>query len=338
MAASASVLQNRKEETMETKTRITVLNHILALNLDVNIWSARKKLTPSDFGATQLPPEELASLGSKRVCNPEDLRIFGTLKSRAVNMLDRHGIRFLSGWAVPENVADEIVKELTVVEKEFFAAKEEFLSRYDESVQDWIKQHPGWEELIGSSTVSAEYVRSRIGFRWQFFKLAAPENNSVKKGLKDEVNKLGSTLFNEIARSATETWDRCYAGKIKVNHKALSPLRSIHSKLNGLSFVDPRVLPISDLLQTAFDKVPSRGFIRDGDLLMLQGVVSLLREPALLVENAQKIINGRTAEDLLESLVAAPRHPVAEDLPENSGRPHIPQAATPQQIISHGLW
>ncbi|TIH12499.1 DUF3150 domain-containing protein [Marinifilum sp. JC120] len=331
---------------MESKTRITVLNHILALNLDVNIWSARKKLTPSDFGATQLPPEDLASLGSKRVCNPEDLRIFGTLKSRAVNMLDRHGVRFLGGWAIPEKVADEIVKELTVIEKEFFAAKEDFLSRYDESVQDWIKQHPGWEKLIGSSTVSAEHVRSRIGFKWQFFKLAAPDKKSVKKGLKDEVNNLGSTLFDEVAKSATETWNRCYAGKVKVTHKALSPLRSIYDKLNGLSFIDPRVLPITDLLQTAFNKVPSRGFIRDENLLMLQGVVSLLREPALLMENGQKLLDGATSEGLLESLTAMPNRPIkvtddaeeaSENDPENSKQNLSPQTPT-QQIDSHGLW
>ncbi|WP_291327125.1 DUF3150 domain-containing protein [Desulfovibrio sp. UCD-KL4C] len=323
---------------METKTRITVLNHILALNLDVNIWSARKKLTPSDFGGSQLPPEELASLGSKRICNPEDLRIFGTLKSRAVSTLDRHGVRFLGGWGVPEKVGDEIVKELTIIQKEFMAAKDDFLNRYDEAVQDWVKQHPGWEELIGSSTVSAEYVRSRMGFKWQLFKLAAPEKGSVKKGLKDEVNKLGSTLFEEISKTATDTWNRCYAGKVKVTHKALSPLRSIHSKLNGLSFVDPRVLPITGLLQTAFDKVPPRGLIRGSDLLMLQGVVSLLRDPALLIKHGQKILDGNTAEDLLEGLVAVPTRTKIETISNNSLPTHVPQSATQQQIDSNGLW
>ncbi|MBI9113317.1 DUF3150 domain-containing protein [Maridesulfovibrio ferrireducens] len=323
---------------METKTRITVLNHILALNLDVNIWSARKKLTPADFGSTHLPPEELASLGSKRICNPGDLRVFGTLKSRAVNMLDRHGVRFLGGWGVPEKVADEIVKELVDIQKEFFAAKDDFLIRYDEVVQDWIKQHPGWEKLIGSSTVSAEYVRSRMGFKWQIFKLAAPEKNSVKKGLKEEVNKLGGTLFDEISKVATDTWNCCYAGKVKVTHKALSPLRSIHKKLNGLSFIDPRVLPITDLLQIAFDKVPSRGFIRGADLLMLQGVVSLLRQPTLLMEHGQKILDGNTAEDLLEGLVAVPTISKTKSVSERITLKSIPQPVTQQQINSHGLW
>lgn len=63
---------------METKTRITVLNHILALNLDVNIWSARKKLTPYDFGATQLPPKNSPRLEAKefailKICASSEL-------------------------------------------------------------------------------------------------------------------------------------------------------------------------------------------------------------------------------------------------------------------------
>lgn len=83
-------------------TNITVLDHLVVVNLDIHIWTARKKLVPLDLGGAELPPEDLASLGSKRICNPEDLRTFGTLKARAVNLLERNGIRFLSGWAVPE--------------------------------------------------------------------------------------------------------------------------------------------------------------------------------------------------------------------------------------------
>jgi hypothetical protein len=78
-------------------TDITVLKQLTAIRLDVNIWSARKKLTPADFGTSNLPPESIASLGSKKVCNPEDLRVFGALKARAVALLDRHGVRFLGG-------------------------------------------------------------------------------------------------------------------------------------------------------------------------------------------------------------------------------------------------
>lgn len=35
-------------------TDIKVLKELVAVRLDVNIWSARKKLTPSDFGTAGL--------------------------------------------------------------------------------------------------------------------------------------------------------------------------------------------------------------------------------------------------------------------------------------------
>ena len=43
---------------------IKVLDNLLALNLNVNLWSARKKMALKDFGGAELPPDDLASLGS----------------------------------------------------------------------------------------------------------------------------------------------------------------------------------------------------------------------------------------------------------------------------------
>ena len=60
---------------------IKVLNNLLALNLNVNLWSARKKMVLEDFGGAELPPEDLASLGSKRIADPNSLKIFATLKA-----------------------------------------------------------------------------------------------------------------------------------------------------------------------------------------------------------------------------------------------------------------
>lgn len=318
-------------------TDITVLDNLIALNLDVKIWTARKKLTPSDFGGAELPPEELASLGSKKICDPKELRIFGTLKARAVNLLDRTGVRFLGGWGIPEDKADEIVAELTAIRDDFLNAKEQFLNRYDEVVKDWIVQHPGWESLIGSSSVSADYVRSRLDFRWQFFKLMPPTDNAVGHGLQDEVKELGDTLFDEVAKAAADTWKRCFEGKDKVTLKALSPLRSIHGKLAGLSFVEPRVVPVVDLLETAFNRVPKRGYIHGSALVMLQGVVSMLRDPATLVAHGQKILDGQHTSEILAGLVADTIPPVREE-GQATKAAHVPEHPNQHQIDSHGLW
>ncbi|MDD3311527.1 DUF3150 domain-containing protein [Pseudodesulfovibrio sp.] len=320
-------------------TDITVLDHLMALNLDVSIWTARKKLTPADFGGAQLPPEDLASLGSKKACNPQELRIFATLKARAVNLLDRTGVRFLGGWAIPEDRADDIVAELSVIRDDFLAAKDQFLNRYDEAVRDWISLHPGWERLISASTVSADYVRSHIGFKWQMFKLLPPAGDAVHQGLHEEVQDLGGTLFGEVAKAATDTWHRCFEGKDKVTHKALSPLRSIHAKLAGLSFVEPRVMPVVDLLETAFNRMPRRGHIEGSALLLLQGVVSLLRDPATLVAHGQKILEGQDASDILIGLLEQTVPPIPEEkavkVPQTV---MVGEAAHGHRIDSHGLW
>ncbi|WP_302456259.1 DUF3150 domain-containing protein [Bilophila wadsworthia] len=258
-------------------TDITVLDHLVVVNLDIHIWTARKKLVPLDLGGAELPPEDLASLGSKRICNPEDLRTFGTLKARAVNLLERNGIRFLSGWAVPETRIDAISIELAAIRDEFIAAKESFLQRYDQSVGDWIAKHPQWASIIAGSTVSEEYVRSRMDFRWQMFRVNAPNTGALQDDLQHDVDALGTTLFDEVAKAVAEAWHRCYAGKTEITRKALSPLKSIYDKLIGLTFVEPRVAPVAELLDTAFRSIPKRGAIKGSMLIMLQGLVSLLQ-------------------------------------------------------------
>lgn len=324
-------------------TEITVLDYLLVVNLDIHIWTARKKLVPLDLGGAELPPEDLASLGSKRVCNPEDLRSFTTLKARAVSVLERSGIRFLSGWAVPNARIDDIMRELAVIRDEFNAAKESFLQRYEQSVQDWIARHPQWGNIIAGSTVSQEYVRSRLDFRWQVFQVAQPKTMDCNMdNLKEDIDRLGGTLFDEIAKATGEAWHRCYAGKTEITRKALSPLKAMYDKLMGLTFVEPRVAPVAELLDTAFRSIPKRGAITGSTLIMLQGLVLLLQNPQVLMEHGQMILDGRkNSHKILESLllaecsvqVKAERH--NEDLREEALFDDAPLLPV---IESHGLW
>ena len=324
-------------------TDITVLDHLLVVNLDIHIWTARKKLVPLDLGGAELPPEDLASLGSKRVCNPEDLRSFTTLKARAVSVLERSGIRFLSGWAVPDTRIDDIMRELAVIRDEFNAAKESFLQRYEQSVRDWIARHPQWGNIIAGSTVSEEYVRSRLDFRWQVFQVAQPEAvDRNMDNLKEDIDRLGGTLFDEIAKAAGEAWHRCYAGKTEITRKALSPLKAMYDKLMGLTFVEPRVAPVAELLDTAFRSIPNRGAITGSTLVMLQGLVSLLQSPQALMEHGQMILDGRkNSHKILESLLLAEcavqveSERRKEDLRKDALFDDAPLLPV---IESHGLW
>jgi hypothetical protein len=290
---------------------IRILDNLLALNLNVSLWSARRKMSQEDLGGAELPPDDLASLGSKRIADPENLKVFGTLKARAFNYLDRHGVRFMSGWAIPEEKAGEIVQELLSIRNEFQKEKEAFLASYDQTVQAWIEKHHQWSEIIRNSTVRPDYVRGRMDFRWQLYKVAPLEQHTdntavLEAGLAEEVQGLGGTLFGEVAKSAEDIWRRVYHGKTEVTHKALSPLRTLHAKLTGLSFVEPHVAPVADIVQAALLRMPKKGNITGPDLLLLQGLVCLLKDSTALVGHAQKIIEGYGPAFVLDALLAGP--------------------------------
>ena len=332
---------------------IRILDELLALHLDIRLWSARKKMTVEDFGGAKLPPEDLASLGSKRIADPETLRIFGTLKARAFSHLDRHGVRFLSGWAIPEDKAGDIVRELVHLRDEFHQAKDAFLANYDSSIRDWVDRHSPWGDIIRHSTVGPDYVRARLSFRWQMYKVAPlmrhEEAQAVQEsGLAEEVQGLGNTLLAEVCRSADDMWRRVYEGRLEVTHKALSPLRTLHEKLTGLSFVEPHVTPIADIIRSALDRMPARGTIGGTDLLLLQGVVCLLRDSRSLVGHARKIMAGQETVSILDSLLTindmtrdssdeAPQLQTndADDAPL---LPEIPSLSPGLSIPGMGLW
>jgi len=334
----------------QLKTETDVLKKIFAVNLDVNIWSAKTKLKPEDFKHAKLPPGDLASLGTKRICDPATLKIFGTLKSRAITLLDKSGIRFLGGWAIPESKAQEINAELDLISKEFLQAKLDFLKDYDAAVNNWIVQNKAWKDIIANSTVSSDYVANRIGFHWQVFQVLCPSGKrraDMASGLSDEVEQLGHTLFDDVAKTARDSYNKSYLGKDEVTRKALAPLKGLYQKLSDLSFIEPKVMPVANLIQDALERIPKRGVINDMTLLMVKGLITLLQDKAALVNYAQTVLDGTQNNDgFLDGLVQAEAPfvlPELIDTPEevssklqNKKDEHLPTQTL--QLDSHGLW
>ena len=318
------------------KTEPTVLKSILAVNLDVNIWSARRKLQPGDFVHSELPPEKLASLGSKKICDPKELKVFGTLKARAVSLLDKSGVRFLGGWAIPETTAADIVKGLDLIAEEFKIAKDKFMKNYDQAVQNWIKDNPGWEKIIATSVVNADYVASRIAFNWQVFKVVNPTGRKkalLETGLQSEVSNLGGTLFDEVARTAQEAFKRSFSGKSMITRKALSPLKGIQQKLADLSFIEPKVAPVVSLIENAIARIPGRGAIQGPDLLMLQGLLTMISAPQSMALYGQEVIESRTNENIVLDSLRQDSSPKTKTKEKKTATPKISN-----QLESLGLW
>jgi len=322
-----------KEEDMK------VLEKVVCMMLDVHLWTGRKKLDIGDLklvGRDQIPPEDLASLGSKKIVSPEDIAIFATLKKRAERLLEGVGIRFLGGYALPETEVKKVSAELAGIQSEFTTAKKNFLAIYDQVVQDWINAHPDWGSIIRAAIAPKEEVERQLRFDFQMFKINPVDDRSVSQinaGLVKQVGGLGDRLFFEIGKQAEEAWELSFKGKVKITQKALRPVRAMREKLFGLSFLDPRVNPVIDRIDAILAKLPTSGPIENTDLDALAGLVLLLSNPDKMREH------GAAARAAISSPTAIHAESQAEEeATETEEEFDIPSPAPTPTPLFTGTW
>ena len=140
----------------------TITDRLVLVMLNVTIWSGRRKLRAEDLNlAGETPPEDLVSWGSKRVCDPEPLKVFQRLKKEAERFCLRNGTRFLGGFAIPEEHAESLAEKLAATKGPFDDETRKFLSDYDHHIEAWIASLPRWRSR--SAGPSSRLSRSRAG-------------------------------------------------------------------------------------------------------------------------------------------------------------------------------
>ncbi len=63
---------------------LSVLQNVICINIVIRIWSGMRRIQKEDLmdAAGQLPPDELVTLGSKRLMSPKKLAPFQTIRVR----------------------------------------------------------------------------------------------------------------------------------------------------------------------------------------------------------------------------------------------------------------
>ncbi|WP_441813619.1 DUF3150 domain-containing protein [Marinobacterium rhizophilum] len=258
---------------------IKTLEKLVICHIDCSIWSGRKKLRPEDLrlvDGSELPPTDVASLGSKKICDPEALSQFERLKKEAQRLCEQIGVRFLGGYAVPEARIDQILPELDRIGREFAACKNSFLDNYDQVIHDWIAKHPDYAEAIRRAIAPVADIAQRLQFDYTVYRIQ-PSRQAAP--LDDKINGMGHTLLCEVARDANELFERSVAGKNQISQRALNPLRRLHDKLNGLSFLDHRVQPMVDAMDRLFPQLPNAGPITGHQYHELLALILILSDP-----------------------------------------------------------
>ena len=261
-----------------------ILERVVLVKVEANIYGARKKLKKEDLvlaDGSKLPPEDLASLGSKRLLDPEQLTVFNRLKKEAERICLRVGTRFLGGFAIPNESAADITAELERIAQDFAVAKTEFLAGYDAAVTDWVVRHPEFAGIIEQAVDSVEFVSTRLSFDYLVVTVGLPEAlppEDVAR-LETKIGSMSEQMFYEISVEANQFIEQSLLGKDQVTRNALRPIRRMRDKLDGLGFLDYRVAPVVNTIDDLLARIPDKGAIAGGILQEIMATAMLLADP-----------------------------------------------------------
>ena len=323
---------------MSHETNI-ILERVVLVKVEANIYGARKKLKKEDLvlaDGSKLPPEDLASLGSKRLLDPDQLTVFNRLKKEAERICLRVGTRFLGGFAIPNESAAGITSELERIAQDFAVAKTEFLAGYDAAVTDWVVRHPEFAGIIEQAVDSVEFVSTRLSFDYVLVSVGLPEAlppDDVTR-LETKIGSLSEQMFYEISVDANQFIEQSLLGKDQVTRNALRPIRRMRDKLDGLGFLDYRVAPVVNTIDELLTKIPNKGAIAGGILQEILATALLLADSAktrrhgeglLAAQNLPKavIVEDEVAEWAVEAQESVLSMPTSVTVPA-----HLPTPVT----------
>ena len=295
-----------------------VLEQVICFSLEeISLWGARKKLRAEDvpLGAGgELPPKDLASLGSKKIFNPKILAKFGTLKKQAHTACTKVGIKFMGGYAVPESKADALAVRLDAIGVEFDKAKADFVANYEAELALWVQHHPGWEGWINRATIPVAEVENKFKYGWTPAKISTPNaddpTNRLNQKMSKEAGGLAGRLFGEVADMADKVREQSLLGKAKVNRRVLSPVRSIRSNLGGLAFLDKRVKPLIQAIDDTLDQMPGDAPIEGLALQALHGLMLMMSDPERIKQFGQAVLDGNPISESLGIVKQKQKTPV----------------------------
>jgi len=280
-----------------------ILERVVLVKVEANIYGARKKLKKEDLvlaDGSKLPPEDLASLGSKRLLDPDQLTVFNRLKKEAERICLRVGTRFLGGFAIPNESAAGITVELERIAQDFAVARTQFLAGYDAAVTDWVVRHPEFAGIIEQAVDSVEFVSTRLSFDYLVVTVGLPEAlppEDVAR-LETKIGSMSEQMFYEISVEANQFIEQSLLGKDQVTRNALRPIRRMRDKLEGLGFLDYRVAPVVSTIDSLIARIPDKGAITGGILQEILATAMLLADPDKTRRHGEGLL---AAQDLPKS-------------------------------------
>ncbi|TVR02151.1 MAG: DUF3150 domain-containing protein [Desulfovibrionales bacterium] len=264
----------------------------LGLILDIKSWSGSKNLKPEDFAGVELPPEELVSLGSKRLHNREAFKPIQAVRTKAVTYLEGVALSLYSGkiWIAPEARKAEIEDALGDLAREFQTERDRFLADFHREQNAWLEKNRRWASILRPYLETPASIERKFGFTWRCFRMSSAENDLEFAEVL--TTDLTGTMLREISILAGETYNSL-RDRERATFKNLNRLDRLAEKLRGLSFVNHGVSVIEAELQTFLDQRDSGGALTGTALFKLTRLLVQLKSPDVLKDILDAAEQGR---------------------------------------------
>ncbi len=314
---------------------------LICVTLDVHLWSGRKrlrkeKLLEKNPEFKNLPPESLATLGSIKIADPDDLAPFMRIKREAEKQLLINGLPLLGTIGIPEAKLDSVFKKLTVLQKEFEDLRAQLHRDYETRVQDWREkdENKGWAHLI-NDIPTPEYVAGRLAFGFHLCRVSAPsaeDASPINEHYGRQVGGLKGELFADAAREARLLMERYLTGNVdgavrkrdKITQKTIGPLRRVAEKLRSFSFLDPTVGPMAQVVEHCLSLLPHEGPIEGTHLTHIWSLARTLANEKAAEEAAAIAMRLSSPSMAFEELLSK-----SADTVQAPAVPAVPPAPPP---------
>lgn len=207
--------------------------------------------------------------------------MFDRLKHRADALLSSCGVRYLSGWAVPEEKTTEVLRELDTVVSLYEDAKAQFLGSYDALVDDWAQQNPAFAKEIIDGKLDRNDIASRFAAGYEAFRLQ-PVTDEKAVALAQSIGGLAGDLIDDVSQCARTFFRESFLGKDRANRKTVNALIRIRERLNGLSFLSGSILPLVQAIDAVTTQMPKEGYFGGDAYWKLSSLVQTLGDRSLL--------------------------------------------------------
>ncbi|QCT95417.1 DUF3150 domain-containing protein (plasmid) [Stutzerimonas degradans] len=263
------------------QNEIKILDQILLVDLSgIHLWTARKKLKPEMLEG-KIPPARLASLGSMRVIDPEKLKPFEKIKRRSIKVLEDYGIRFLGGYAIPQEKIQKVVDELEALKCQFYDLKMNFIPNYDRWVNEWVEQEwerVEWREAIMQSITPKHQVEAGLQFGYAACRVAPDGDKHLSATLGSQVRGLSDQLYAETAETAERLLENGLATRGHVTQTTLNTIRKMNVKLKGLMFLSTDVKALACHIDEMLALLPVSGVVNGTQYNNIVTLVSALSD------------------------------------------------------------